>query len=221
MRRSVAARTTVASPDFLDWHQRRGAEFSRLLRSGHSAESLGFSANAGDVSRFLARFRLAAEYQGAVFSSYSPLTERGYSALIGLFLAWSSFEQFAKIIGLLKNQRVDGNAVDIIFAESGVGIEDRRRTSIGPVLGHLAALISPGSLQRQLIAASQGASLKPRHLVKGLRNAFTHGSLTAHSLGGRIGSLTAACLVLRGQLLQVQQRTFDTRLLESVEQRAK
>jgi len=165
---------------------------------------MGFSAGDGQVSRFLARYRLAAEYRTAVFHRYNERTARSYSALIGLFLAYSAFEQCAVVGGLAPNGHLSAERVDSLFSANGVLEGATAHRSLRPACAILATLVTRSSLRTALEAAAEGGPLVPRQLMSALRHTFAHGMLSAN-----IGDLSPVGLArsyqhIRDELLRIQ-----------------
>jgi hypothetical protein len=199
----MARKTTAISPT---WNA-----FERQLESGRTARQMGFAGKDGDVSRFLARHRVAACYRSSNFDGIAPRTARAYSSLIRLFLAWSAFEQLALATGLKPNRRLDYRRIDHLFegqSSAGVGT-DVLPPAMRPALAFLARVLDDEGLKTSLIHASSGKpGLTRRQLVVALRHAFAHGLLTAHFGGVRPTTLAKACDALSEWLLETQVRYF-------------
>lgn len=182
-----------------------------MLRSGKSARQLGFKASDGDISRFLARFELAARYRQSDFEGYSVATARAYSALIGLLLAWGSFEQLGRICGL------DTKATALLFDSHVESPKGRRSAAVTPLYRYLADRATSPSISLALRNASEGHPLGAEKLMRALRNAFVHGQLTAHTGGAMPKNLAAACSGLTEQLLAVQASHFQKMIAAGAE----
>ena len=184
--------------------------FQARLRGGESARKMGFSAKDGDVSRFLARFRAANCYRGSQFESVASPTANAYSALLGLFLAWSSFEQLARVSGLADGEKLNWKSIDQLFAEHSSSLVSGSWQPVRPYYAVLAKLAS-GKLKATLSeAATSGSEVTARQLVTALRNAFVHGQLTPNLGGASPHRTTSACRVLTQHLLVIQKRQFSS-----------
>jgi len=183
--------------------------FQRRVSGGETARQIGFPAKDGDVSRFLARFRAARNFRAAEFAEFTKSTADGYSALIGLLLAWGSFEQLARISGAVKDDKLDYRKIDEMFARSSKSLSDRSWNAARPFYGFLATLTSSKALCRALTAAADGGDLSPRELVLALRHSFAHGALTPHFGGSNPRRTIRACRALTEHLLAIQVAEFE------------
>jgi hypothetical protein len=188
--------------------------FEKQLAQGRSARDLGFHAKDGDVSRYLARFRIAGSYRSALFDDVSKPTADAYSALIGLLLAWSAFEQLARICGFIRGNNLDYAKIDGLFAEYSASLVNDDWAAVRPAYAFLATFTTAAALSSALQGASGGAPLRPRQLIVALRNAFAHGQLTAHFGGAAPRAVAKACRSLSAHLLTVQASHFASVVLE-------
>lgn len=179
------------------------------LKLGQGATSCGFKAKDGDLSRYVARFKIARAYRASHFEGVSVSTTDAYSALLGLMLAWGAFEQFAKVSGLVKPRGgLNYGEIDRLFENYSATLASRDWDAVRPAYGFLATLQANEKLEADLERASRGEPLLPRKLVTAIRNAFAHGQLTAHFGGIRATKTAKACKALTAHLLALQAAHF-------------
>jgi len=151
--------------------------FEQLLRSGHTARTLGFTGSDGDVSRFLARHRLASSFRGATFDEYSERTSAAYSALLKLFLTWGAFESFCRITGRTKSGGgLDHTKLRVLLTgrdRPELELGDRRMVQLRRVLGEYTT-------HQKLRDRLESDTCSPYDIAQALRHTFAHGPLTAH-----------------------------------------
>lgn len=187
------------------WVSAAQRDFSSRLAKGESARTIGFSAGDGEVSRFFARYRLAAEYRNSAFYTFSSRTADCYSALIGLLLSYSSFEQCAAVSGLVVEGKLAAGKVDRLFEDSGIIKGAESLEPLRPVFRYLSPLVSSRPLRIALDKAADGEEILPRQLISALRHTFAHGRLSAHIGGLSPVRLSRGYLHLREELLRFQR----------------
>jgi len=185
-------------------------KFQQRLKRDGSARAIGFRARDGDVSRFIARYRLAASYRCSTFDGLSSATVNAYSAMIGLLLAWSAFEQLALICGFTNSRGLDYRSIDALFDASADELTESAWKDIRPFLGFLAGLTNRRTMRTVLEHAAAGGRLTPRQITVALRNAFAHGALTAHFGGATPRGVVRACQALSEHLLRIQAAHFTS-----------
>ena len=182
--------------------------FEGRLRAGISAKQMGFVTSDGDVSRFLARYRLAAAFERASFRGYPAPTSRAYSSLLRLFLAWSAFEQLALAIGLKTGGDLHHGDIDEFF--------ERHRPPLARMTSPEITLPLRQVLAKHLTSAklinNVTTSPSPRSMCLAFRNAFVHGPLTVHAGSRKPKVLAQAADDWADWLLKVAADEFSTRV---------
>lgn len=126
-------------------------------------------------ARFAARYRVATAYRGLRFSGVGAAVTRGYSAALGVFLAYSALESCLKAGGPQPGQKMPGR-IDLPLA-------DRLRAALGGSLGAEEEL-SNERLRVQLGRFFSGEDDDVMVPARAIRHLVAHGVLTAS--GGRI-----------------------------------
>jgi hypothetical protein len=75
-------------------------EWTQLVKARRRPTHLGLKCGFVELNRFAHRYRLARSFRGVSLASYSSETAAGYGGLFGVFLLWSAFEQFLKVLGI-------------------------------------------------------------------------------------------------------------------------
>ncbi len=183
--------------------------FEKHISAGRSARDMGFHGKDGDVSRFLARYRLAAAFRRGCFVGYSAATAAAYSSLLRLFLVWSAFEQFASVSGLKDGDKLKHDEIDVLF-------EWHRTDELGEAtawrgsklfMEFLAGLTTSSKLAGQL-----RKSPSPRAVCLALRHAFAHGPLTVNAGPRQPRKLAAAADILALWLLRIMRDEFSKKV---------
>ena len=73
-------------------------KYSQNLKEGKKAKDFGFKCKEGDVSRTNARYRVSKSFEKVELSGYSASTMKAYSAIMGVFLIYSVFENYVKCL---------------------------------------------------------------------------------------------------------------------------
>lgn len=191
------------------------AVFQRYIRAGGNATDFGFTGRLGDVSRFMARYRLAISYQGVRLHGYSKDTSAAYSSLLHLFLAWSAFEQYGVITGLSKKGTLHHEDVDRIFWDAGIGSELTDLLDSKPVrefFAFVATTLDSKKLVESLAKYVAGGPVQPRVLLTALRHSFAHGPLTANAGPRAPRKVAAAATALATWVLNFMQCDFAGRI---------
>lgn len=74
-------------------------EVDTLLGKYAEPSTFGFNVTPGDLNRFCSRYRLAKSFRSIALDRYAPETVEGYTSLFRVFLAYSAFEQFMRVVG--------------------------------------------------------------------------------------------------------------------------
>lgn len=186
--------------------------FQSQLAAHHTARDLGFPCKDGDVSRFLARYRLADSFRGVTLDRYAAGTVAAYSSLLRLFLAWSAFEQFAVVIGLRTRATLEHDRIDALLARhpsprATVALRSTGRT----FLEYMTTFVDSPSLKARILGRNQDPP-SAGSVARGLRHTFAHGPLTVHGGGKRPKRLSALANALADWLLDVMRVEFEERV---------
>ena len=131
-------------------------------------------------ARFAARYRVATAYRGVRFSGIGAATTRGYSAALGVFLAYSALEACLTAAGQ-PGGKVPGR-IDLMLA-------DRLRTALGGSLG-IEEELSSERLRIQLRRFFSGDDDDIMVPARAIRHLVAHGVFTPS--GGRTVTRGAA-----------------------------
>jgi len=184
--------------------------YSALIDKGIGAKTIGFALAGDDVSRFAARYRVAKAFQGITLDGYSGDTITGYNSLLRVFLTWSAFERFLRVIGhtqtsiepLLTPYRPN----DCLAA--------LRKDDIGKTFYDFVAPRVNQDHQSRLQEFSNGTLANPTFLASAVRHLFAHGHLTAHAGGSSPEHVDQVCEILVYFHMSVMDGEF-TRIVET------
>lgn len=153
------------------------SEFEILIQKGHSAEEIGFKLPKDDVYRFTNRFRLAKEFEEIKFANYISETSSGYNSIFRIFLAYTAFELFLKIIG--KDRKTVFDLIEPYNPSKKVSYileQDKPRKLYRFLDSHLLERDKP-----KLKQVYDGTSLNLIYVASSIRHIFAHGHLSAYS----------------------------------------
>lgn len=190
--------------------------FFAALRSGKKPDDLGFSPKAtkGDISRFISRYRVAEAFKGISLEGFSRVTTDGYSALLKLFLVWSSFEQFLDIVGWKQKDEIvkdlfDRHGADILCEQ--IRKYDRRNKFYLFVSSQVN-----DTHKSEIDKLFQDRELNSSYLASAIRHIFAHGKLTPHANKTYPQSAIAICNLISEFLLHLIDAEFSKRLDELI-----
>ena len=187
------------------------------LNNGRTKLDFRFSGRTRDLTRFANRYRVARSFRCVSLEGYSLNTVGGYSGLIRLFLTWSAFEQFCRITGLKKGNRLRYKGVDqLLKTYNADDVMERVRgydktNSFCDFL--IEVTISPG-LKTSLRDFRNGNSTSPRILAEAVRHSFSHGELTPHAKGKKPQSIKKISDDLSEFFLAVMNSEFSKKVKE-------
>ena len=187
--------------EFTRWSEMQQAYQTGLAESGN-AGSLGFHGSDGDVSRFIARYRLAESFEEARFVGYGEDTGVAYSDMLGFFLTWGAFEAYCRVMGMTKPNAsvLDHSAIQPVFKthelKGPLGPKARER-----LVEFLAKHVSDRRLATELKEATGESEVYA--ICRAMRHLFVHGTLTVHAGGTTPSTVSRASKGLREFLLEV------------------
>lgn len=154
-------------------------DFRRLIENNHTSTGIGFHADEYEVLRFAKRFRVANAFRSIELEGFEDKTTDGYTALIKVFLTYSAFELFLKIMGQ-KQSTVQGmlapydpaTCIDFVIKKD----KDKRFYKF--VHRHLDK-----NHQQHLAKVYGGNSPNITYVASSIRHIFAHGHLSAYANG--------------------------------------
>lgn len=182
----------------------------RWMRAESVAAEMGFQ-DIGSLRRFGARYRLARSFGGVNLHGYGDDTERGYSALMRVFLVWTAFEYLCKKGGRSARELIDPHDTETPSRHIREVDPDYRFYRF--IRDHV-----DGRHQKQLdrfVEAAPG-QCHIKFLASAIRHVFAHGILTPSVGDGRPDAVLRICQVLSEFFLGVMADDFVGRV-EGVE----
>jgi hypothetical protein len=154
------------------------ADLKSLIKAGHKPRQMGFKVDIDEVYRFANRFRLAKAFTGIKLDNYNSNTVLGYDALFQVFLAYSAFELFLKIVGQ-KQSTIMGIIAkyDPLSHIQYVVRQDKGRLFYSFVHHH----VTSAALRMHLTNVYNGNSNNITYLASAVRHIFAYGHLSAHA----------------------------------------
>ncbi|AFZ54696.1 MAG: hypothetical protein Kow0091_21220 [Geminocystis sp.] len=168
--------------------------------------------NLSELYRFAARYRLSYSYQGINLQDYPEQSVEAYGCLLGVFLAYSAFEQLYKAVGLTQ---IRGKHIVEEWAIENESIAEELRKS-HRVIDFLHDKVDTNGLKRRIIEFKLGNNHNILILAQSIRHLVAHGVMTVH--GGNVNSKTSIgfCNILKENLDNKTQYCFENYVLNPI-----
>ena len=189
---------------------RNGKDFAVLRRMDFHC------GDPGDLNQFAGRYCAAKSFKGGSFDGYTPGSNvpDAYSALLRLVLAWSAFESFLPLIGIPRHKQITQGLSDT-YGGRDIVRDFHASQAHRTVFFHVHNSLDSRSkgLRSQILRFIQGdPTADAIKLAQALRHVFTHGKLSATTMGDATINADIA-RQLSGLLLTAMEREFLLRLL--------
>ena len=187
-------------------------KFHDAIKAGKTVQELDFSTLVSfeDVVRFCSRYRVAKSFKGVILEDFNHKTVEGYNALFKLFLAWSAFEQFLKLMGLPQNH----TEIKQLFDEYDATTLCNKIKQYDKKDNFYLFLLSQvnGSHRVEIEKLLKGKALNSSYLASAIRHIFAHGQLTPHANKSRPRNVMRICDAISEFLLQIMDAEFTKRI---------
>lgn len=183
--------------------------FQKALVSGKTAKTVGFLCKDGDLSRFEARWRLAANLSGVVLDGYSAKTQRGYAGILKLVLAINAAEEYALAAGLVKGTQ---NKIqwDKLSARIGECKAKPKASVAAKALFETLNKHLAGTALKSKISKMEADGLHDSLVIgQGVRHLFVHGILTAGANEASPESIGIWCEQMANAVLAALDQDFS------------
>jgi len=168
--------------------------------------------NLSELYRFAARYRLSYSYQGINLQDYPEQSVEAYGCLLGVFLAYSAFEQLYKAVGLTQ---IKGKHIVEEWAIEHESIAEELRKK-RKVIDFLHDKVHAPKLKERIMEFQLGNNHNILVLALAIRNLVAHGVMTVH--GGNVNSKTTIgfCSMLKECVDNKTQHCFENYVLSSI-----
>jgi hypothetical protein len=186
------------------------AQWSTFVDAGKRPLDLGFSCALADLNRFAHRYRLAKSFRGIELHQYSQATTYGYGCIFWVFLVWSAFEHFLRIIPCSQ----DG-CTEILrrYPARKAIAYIRAQDPEYRFFGMIASKAHPRG-RKELQAFMREEPINYTYLASTIRHIFAHGELTPNVNRSNPTAVGAICEAIAQVHLRVLEREFSRRLHE-------
>ena len=184
--------------------------WSTLVHAGKRPSDLGFSCALADLNRFAHRYRLATSFRGIDLYRYTRETAYGYSCLFWVFLVWSAFEHFLRMIPCSQD---DCNDIIRRYPATKAIRYIRAQDPQYRFFGMIASKTRPRG-RKELEAFMAGQPINYTYLASTIRHIFAHGELTPNVNRSDPESVGAICETIAEIHLRVLEREFSRRIRE-------
>lgn len=159
----------------------------------------------GDLSRFIARWRLAANFTSVEINGFAAGALSGYAGIIKMVLAVNAAEQFARCQGI--------DVGHIVHLESTLKIEghDIKWTqAMRRIFEMLETHLTGDSLRRRVSICLEKRSFDLWGFAFGVRHLFSHGILTAGANEADPGAVGSLCSKTANIILNSTELYFSS-----------
>jgi hypothetical protein len=158
------------------------------------------------LNRFQYRYRFACSFSSMTIDGTTPLTAKGYTAFMKLFLAYSAYDEVrAAEMVLLKREKLK---VHNIESQTALASSLRKNEKLKNLLLDGIANDNDG-LKKSLNKFYDGESEDVMCIATAARNSFVHGDLTAGGAGLSINARVSAIEELAAILRSYSDKLFS------------
>ena len=182
-----------------------------IKKKGDSIEMLGFIGDKFEFYRFVNRYRLALRFDGVKLQGFGSETQKGYSALTRIFLAYSAFERYAELGGIFHPFRKFFNHVPR-REMSALAETIKRHDPERKLFDFLRRLLVEEKHRTSLDRFQAGDVWQVVYYASALRHMYVHGHLTAFAQGCSSEQVSMICNEIARRLLYWIKTDFDRRL---------
>jgi hypothetical protein len=190
------------------------SRFVSQTRELDNAVSQELLSNFAQLSRWSARFRFAKSFKGLDLGEHysSSDTPQLYSAITRIFLVYSAFETYCRIIGLNPSRESQVQVLQDAQSQKLViqTIRDLDRKNAFPTF--LEEHLCSSELKKMMREFTNGQDVNISFLARCTRHVFAHGVLTANSTGLSAKRLTQVSQIISDFLLNCMDQDFDKRV---------
>jgi hypothetical protein len=182
----------------------------RLVKSGTiHAKDIGLPGarndGDGDLSRFIARWRLAANFVSVGIDGYKEDAIKGYTGIIKLVLAVNAGEQFSACLGIQSSHMVHLESV------LDLNIHPIKWTAtVRRVFEMLDRHLEFNNLKRRISIAIEREHFDLLPFAFGVRHLFSHGIFTAGANDADARSVGSLCIKVADNILDSLEIAFSS-----------
>jgi hypothetical protein len=178
------------------------------LGSSH-AKDIGFPGvrndGDGDLTRFIARWRLAANFTSVEICGFNAKTVSGYTGIIKLVLAVNAAEQFARCLGIDQGSLVHLEST-LSFSKNNI----KWSKNLARILEMLDAHLTGSNLKRRISNCLEKKIFDLWGFSFGIRHVFAHGILTAGANDADPATVGSLCSDVADLMLDSLEEYFSS-----------
>lgn len=182
-----------------------------IKRHKDSVTMFEFNGDKFEFYRFVNRYRLALRFDGVKLQGFGSETQKGYSALTRIFLAYSAFERYAELGGIFHPFRKFFHHVPR-REMSALAETIKRHDPERKLFDFLRRLLVEEKHRTSLDRFQAGDVWQVVYYASALRHMYVHGHLTAFAQGCSSEQISMICNEIARRLLYWIKCDFDRRL---------
>jgi len=193
-----------ALPGFLEAHR-------MIAAKGNSIEMFEFRGDKFEFYRFVNRYRVAMRFEGVKLKGFGTETQKGYSALTRIFMAYSAFERYAHLAGISHPFTKFFKAVphrELSALAETINRNDPDRK----LFDFLRELLYEDKHREALDRFGRGEVWPVIYYASALRHMYVHGHITAFAQGCSSEQISMISNEISRRLLYWVQCDFARRL---------
>ncbi|MCX5965487.1 MAG: hypothetical protein NT070_20870 [Cyanobacteria bacterium] len=190
------------------------SRFISQTRESDNEERKKLVGDFGELARWSARFRLAKSFKGLdLGDSYSGLdTPQLYSAIMRIFLVYSAFETYCRIIGLNPSDETKVKSLQDSQEQEKIIKAIRKLDRENAVFKFLVQHLTGKHLKQLICDFNDGKEVNVSCLARSIRHIFAHGILAATSTGLSPKRFDKVSKLISDFLLNCMDQDFDKRV---------
>lgn len=191
------------------WHR-----FESVRRDQSYIAGCGFTGDFGQLSRWAARFRLAKSFQGLdLGNEYThPDTPQLYSAIVRIFLVYSAFGTYCRVIGLNPSNETQVKPLQDAQSQSNIISSIRTHDPQNSLFQFLLQHLNGQRLKQMMSDFIAGEDANVSFLGRCVRHVFAHGVLAATSSKLSVENLDKISIIISNFLLDCMDKDFESKI---------
>lgn len=191
------------------------SRFISQSRESNNAVSEELVSNFAQLSRWSARFRLAKSFKGLDLGDHysGSDTPQLYSAITRIFLVYSAFETYCRVVGLNPSRESEVQTLQDAQLQKIVIQAIRNLDPKNAFPSFLEQHLQGQELKKMMSEFVTGQDVNVSCLARCIRHVFAHGVLTANAPGLSAKRFDQMSQIISDFLLNCMDEDFDKRVL--------
>jgi hypothetical protein len=188
--------------------------FVSQIRASEAGVPEELAQNFAALARWSARFRLAKSFKGLDLGDHyaGSNTPQLYSAITRIFLVYSAFETYCRIMGWNPSQELQLQVLQDAYSQKNVIQAIRDLDPKNAFSSFLEAQLTHSNLKKMMREFQAGKDVNVSFLARCTRHIFAHGILTANSSRLSVKRFSQISQMISDFLLHCMDEDFNQRV---------